>query len=140
VKWPESKGPDRYRRGMYIFLKRTVMYPMLTTFDAPDTSVSCSRRDRTNTAMQALTLLNDPVFFECSEKLGAAVYQKHPYAVGPAIDELFQTCLNRAPSDKEKSTLLAAHDDLIATTKTPEDAMIATARIVFNLDEFISRD
>ena len=140
VKWPESKGPDRYRRGVYIFLKRTVMYPMLTTFDAPDASLSCSRRDRTNTSMQALTLLNDPVFFECSEKLGSEVYQRHLNAVGPAIDELFQTCLNRPPSDEEKHTLLAAHDDLIATTKTPEDAMIATARIIFNLDEFISRN
>jgi hypothetical protein len=46
VKWPESTGPDRYRRGMYIFLKRTVLYPMLTTFDAPDTSVACSRREK----------------------------------------------------------------------------------------------
>ncbi len=140
VKWPETKGPDRHRRGMYIFLKRTVMYPMLTAFDAPDTSVSCSRRDRTNTAMQALTLLNDPVFFECSEKLGTALYQKHKDTIGPAIEELFQTCLNRPPSANEVNTLLAAHDDLIANTGSSKDAMIATTRIVLNLDEFISRD
>ena len=67
VQWPLSESPDRYRRGIYILLKRTVLYPMLTTFDAPDTSLSCSRRERTNTPMQALTLLNDPVFFECAE-------------------------------------------------------------------------
>lgn len=140
VKWPETKGPDRNRRGMYIFLKRTVMFPMLTAFDAPDTSVSCSRRGRTNTAMQALTLLNDPVFFECSEKLGTALYQKHKNSISPALKELFQTCLNRLPSQTEEAALLAAHDDLIATTKTPQDAMIATTRIVLNLDEFISRD
>ena len=63
VKWPVSTETDRYRRGMYIVLKRTVIYPMLTTFDAPDTSASCSRRERTNTPMQALTLLNDPGCF-----------------------------------------------------------------------------
>ena len=67
VKWPESEGEDRYRRGLYIFLKRTILYPALTSFDAPATDVSCSRRDRSNSPMQALTLLNDPVYLEIAE-------------------------------------------------------------------------
>jgi len=140
VKWPESKGPNRYRRGLYIFLKRTVMYPMLTTFDAPDTSASCSRREMTNTPMQALTLLNDPVFFECAETMGRELYTTHQEDVEAAIESAFQKCLNREPGPGELATLSSAHHDLLKSAKDPELAMIATARIVMNLDEFITRD
>jgi len=77
VQWPESQGEDRYRRGLYIFLKRTILYPTLTTFDAPATDVSCSRRDRSNSPMQALALLNDPVFHECAEVLGKSLLEKY---------------------------------------------------------------
>lgn len=140
VKWPESEGADRYRRGMYIFLKRTVLYPMLTTFDAPDTSVACSRREKTNTPMQALTLLNDPVFYECAETLGREMHSAHKGDTDAAIDQLFLRCLNRLPEDSEKDTLLSAHNDLEKESDDPELAMIATARVVMNLDEFISRD
>lgn len=140
VKWPESKGPDRYRRGMYIFLKRTVLYPMLTTFDAPDTSVACSRREKTNTPMQALTLLNDPVFYECAETLGREMYETHGNETESALDSLFLRCLGRRPDVGERQTLLSAHHDFKNESDDPELAMIATARVVLNLDEFISRD
>lgn len=140
VQWPESEGEDRYRRGMYIFLKRTVLYPMLTTFDAPDTSAACSRRERTNTPMQALTLLNDPVFFECAETLGRRINATHEADIGSAIDELFLKCLSRLPDDSEKNTLLSSYEDFRNETDSPELAMIATARVVMNLDEFITRD
>ncbi len=140
VKWPESTGPNRYRRGMYIFLKRTVLYPMLTTFDAPDTSVACSRREETNTPMQALTLLNDPVFFECAKTLGQDLHRKHGDNIDAAIEESFLRCLNRKPVPGEAATLVSAHDDFLNEAKSPELAMIATARIVMNLDEFITRD
>ena len=71
VKWTESKGDEKNRRGLYIFFQRTVPYPMLMTFDAPDSNSTCARRERSNTPLQALTLLNDPVFFECAQQLGA---------------------------------------------------------------------
>ena len=140
VQWPVSEGPDRYRRGMYIFLKRTVLYPMLTTFDAPDTSVSCSRRERTNTPMQALTLLNDPVFFKCAETLGRDVHVRHGDDIDAAIGDLMRRCLNREPSVAELETLTAAHRDFSKSTQDPELAMIATARVVMNLNEFVTRD
>ena len=140
VKWPESTGPDRYRRGLYIFLKRTVLYPMLTAFDAPDTSVACSRRERTNTPMQALTLLNDPVFFECSEALGRSLHREHAGDLEAALDSLVRRTLNRPPSTKEIDILRSAHHDLLRESGSEELAMIATARIVTNLDEFITRD
>ncbi len=140
VKWPESTGPNRYRRGMYIFLKRTVLYPMLTAFDAPDTSSSCSRREVTNTPMQALTLLNDPVFFECAEALGKELHEKHGDNADEAITDTFQRCLNRKPAPGELATLSSAHYDLLDESKNPELAMIATTRIIMNLNEFITRD
>jgi len=152
VKWPESKGEDRYRRGTYIVLKRTVLYPMLTAFDAPDTSVACSRRDLTNTPMQALTLLNDPVFFECAEVLGREIHEKHGDDIDAAIDDLIKRSLNRAASDAELTALKNAHHDFLTSTTSADDAeseggitdpqlaMIATARVVLNLDEFITRD
>src|SRR5207248_1482607 len=70
ARWVESTGADRYRRGLYTWFQRTSPYPMLMTFDAPDSNVTCTRRDRSNTPLQALTLLNDPVFHECAQTLG----------------------------------------------------------------------
>jgi hypothetical protein len=151
VQWPVSQGGERYRRGMYIFFKRTVPYPMLMTFDAPDATVSCSRRERSNTPLQALALLNDPVFYECAQALGRQMHQKHADDVPSAIRETFMRCLSRPPAERELDYLTAAHADLCrllekgtAESKPAEDpnlaAMVAVARIVMNLDEFITRD
>ncbi|GMU20815.1 MAG: hypothetical protein AMXMBFR13_09110 [Phycisphaerae bacterium] len=73
VRWQESAGKDKYRRGMYVFFQRTVPYPMLITFDAPDGVVTCTRRERSNTPLQSLTLLNDPVFYECAQAMAEHV-------------------------------------------------------------------
>jgi hypothetical protein len=140
VKWPESQGADRYRRGLYIFRKRTVLYPMLTVFDAPDTSASCARRERTDSPMQALTLLNDPVFFECAEALARDVSARHGADPEPAAAELFRRCLQREPDLGERETLLAAHRSFLASGADPELALVALARVVMNLDEFVTRD
>ena len=140
VKWPVSKGGDRYRRGMYIFFKRTVPYPMLISFDAPDSSVSCSRRDRTNSPLQALTLLNDLVFFECAEVLGKRFASNRPAV---AIREMYIRCLGREPSAREFASLNRTYHDfqkLNADDAKAVDPLIGVARIVMNLDEFITRD
>jgi hypothetical protein len=70
LRWQESQGQDRYRRGLYI-LQRTVPYPQLANFDAPDSNVAACRRTRSNTPLQALNLLNDPVFVEAAQALAA---------------------------------------------------------------------
>lgn len=152
VKWPVSEGSELYRRGMYIFFKRTVPYPMLMTFDAPDATVSCSRRERSNTPLQALTLLNDPVFYECAETLGRQLVEQHHDNISAAINDLFQRCLGRPPVDQERNYLTAAYQDLVQikvaelNDDTPANealqitAMSALARVVLNLDEFITRD
>ena len=74
VKWPESTGRERYRRGLYIFFQRTVPYPQLMMFDAPDSNVSCPKRERSTTPLQALNLLNDPVFFEAAQAMAARLW------------------------------------------------------------------
>ncbi len=139
VAWPVSEGEDRYRRGLYIFLKRTIMYPSLIAFDAPDTSVACSRRDRTQSPMQALTLLNDPVFFECAEALGKSLTKQPSGDPDALITELFHRCLGRDPEPSERDALRSAHADFLAAGD-PERAWTATARVVLNLDEFITRE
>jgi hypothetical protein len=151
VNWPVSQGSERFRRGMYIFFKRTVPYPMLMTFDAPDSTVSCSRRNRSNTSLQALTLLNDPVFYECAQTLGGQLCEQHPEDVSTAVDVLFRRCLARPPDQQERNSLMRAHEDLLHVIEVSEQdgwrkdspqrlAMIALARIVMNLDEFVTRN
>ncbi len=149
VKWPVSQGSERYRRGMYIFFKRTVPYPMLMTFDAPDATVSCSRRERSNTPLQALTLLNDPVFFECAQALGVEAAQQFVEKPREAIHMIFRRCLGRPPVEDELNYLAAAHDEVLQLMEGEETvaggenrsaAMTAVARIVMNLDEFVTRD
>ena len=69
--WKVSEGADRYRRGLYTFSKRTAPYAMFTTFDAPSGEACLARREVSNTALQALTVLNDAVFVEAAQSLGA---------------------------------------------------------------------
>lgn len=118
--WPTSTGPDRHRRGLYTFLYRASPPPSLAVFDAPDGYQSCTRRGRSNTPLQALTLLNDLAFVECAEALAAVVARD-----GPAI--AFRRCTGRDPN-LEELTVLAPFD--------PRDA----ARVLLNLDETVTRE
>src|SRR6185503_19020233 len=70
-KWKDATGPDRYRRAVYTYIKRTSGYPSFLTFDASDHDTSLARRIPTNTPLQALVTLNDPVYVEASEALAA---------------------------------------------------------------------
>ena len=69
--WTESSGADRYRRGMYTHIWRLTPHPMFTLFDGPGMTTSCTRRTRSNVAVQALSLLNDPTFVEAAQAMGA---------------------------------------------------------------------
>ncbi|MSU66662.1 MAG: DUF1553 domain-containing protein [Opitutus sp.] len=138
--WPATKGPDQYRRGLYIHLRRNVPYPMLVTFDASDTSAACYQRERSNSPLQALTLLNDPVFFECSEKLG----QKLAALEGSLESQLragFEQCMSRPPKPAELEAMRSLYEDELKLTKGDAPAaMVAVARVIMNLDEFITRE
>src|SRR5204862_6813021 len=101
AKWNESKGPDRFRRGMYTWFQRTSPYPMLMTFDAPDSNLSCVRRERSNTPLQALTLLNDSAFVECAQALGRRLAQESAASVEGRLRSAVRVCLSRDPTPRE---------------------------------------
>jgi len=118
--WPTSTGPDRYRRGLYTFLFRASPPPSLAVFDAPDGFSTCTRRSRSNTPLQALTLLNDAAFVELADALAAVI---HDEGIGVA----FRRCTGRLPDADEMAVC------------APLDAADA-ARVLLNLDETMTRE
>ncbi len=160
VKWVETSGKERYRRGLYIHYQRTTPYPLLSNFDAPDSNTTCSRRRRSNTPLQALNLLNDPVFFEAAEALAVRVLREEAGADFPnKLDHAFELCLGRPPKAHERERLSHYFDAekaaYQADAKSAEGmlhvaienipageraAWVAVARVLLNLDEFITRE
>lgn len=118
--WPTSKGADRYRRGLYTFFYRSTPPPSMMVFDSPDSLTACTRRARSNTPLQALTLLNDPAYFEFAEAMGEVVRTE---GVGSA----FRRAVTRQPLPQELSRL----EGLDALT---------IGRVLLNLDETITRE
>jgi hypothetical protein len=106
-KWVENTGEDRYRRSLYTFIRRTSPYPSWSTFDAPTREFCTVRRVRTNTPLQALTTLNDPVFFEAAQALAGRMTRD----VGPDPASRatygFRLCLTRRPSAPELERILS---------------------------------
>jgi len=135
-KWAESTGPERYRRGLYIHFQRTAPYPQLMNFDAPDSNVACTRRSRSNTPLQALNLLNDPVFFEAAQGFAYRVLQEEP---ANRIDAAFRMVLDRNPTARERERL-GKYVDAQLTGSSENAAWIAAGRVLMNLDEFIVRE
>lgn len=146
VKWEVSQGADLYRRGMYIVFRRATPYPMLLAFDAPDSTVACTRRERSNSPLQALTLLNDPVFFECAQVLGRSLAGEPARPVEERLTQGFRKCLGRDPRPAELKRLHTLFEERQAdasvgdATAPDEVAWILVARVLMNLDEFITRE
>ena len=158
--WKVSTGEDRYRRGMYTFTFRNSLHPLLASFDAPDATTACTRRLRSNTPLQALTLLNDEAFVEFAQALAARVLKEGPHDDAARLDYAFRLCTGREPSDGERKTLatllgrqvesLASAPDeakAIAGKKCPPDAepprfaaWVIVSRVLLNLDETITRE
>ncbi|VTU02316.1 signal peptide protein : Protein containing DUF1549 OS=Rhodopirellula maiorica SM1 GN=RMSM_05536 PE=4 SV=1: PSCyt1: PSCyt2: PSD1 [Gemmataceae bacterium] len=154
--WKVSDGEDRYRRGLYTFAKRTAPYAMAGTFDAPSGEACVARREVTNSALQALTMLNDTVLLDVARALGRRVAEQK----GTPEDRaalLFRLCLTRTPTADEVARLVkfaAAQRDRFATDPDRADAVAgpgtgpaaeraawtATARAVLNFDEFVTKE
>jgi len=146
-KWKETFGREAYRRGLYIHYQRTTPYPLLVNFDAPDSNVACARRRPSNTPLQALNLLNDPVFIEASNAFGLRVLESAD-GTGERLNAMFVSALGRPPSETERQALARYVDKqtgvLRAEGKSGDDlqrlAWGGVARVLFNLDEFINRE
>jgi hypothetical protein len=113
IDWETSKGVDRYRRGLYTNWRRSNPYPSMTTFDAPTREVCTVRRPRSNTPLQALVTLNDPVYVEAAQGLARRIVARSG-TVASQIDWAFKTALVRTPSEVERDRLVS----LYQATKT----------------------
>jgi len=121
--WPTSTGADRYRRGLYTYMKRTTPYAAGVTFDAPTGEEVCPQRERTTTPLQALTLLNDRVYLEAAQALAKRVIESSD-ADGARIERLYMLVLARAPD----ATEIARITDFLNATRAALDADAARAR------------
>ncbi|MFP6666446.1 MAG: DUF1553 domain-containing protein [Pirellulales bacterium] len=111
IDWKTSDGEDRYRRGLYTTWRRSNPYPSMVTFDAPNREVCTIRRDRTNTPLQALVTLNDPVYVEAAQALGRRIA-----AAGDTTAEKaqfgFRNCLARPPADDELQEIVTLYEQV----------------------------
>ena len=133
MKWEETKDRSKYRRGIYVFVQRSATYPLLMSFDAPDRTVSCARRETSNTPLQALNLMNDPVFVEAAQALAARILQQ-PEA--SRIDFAFRLCYARSPSPRERDTILT----YLEQRRPLEAGWFGASRALINADEFLTRE
>jgi len=160
MKWDVS---GRYRRAMYTFWKRTVPYPSMLVFDSPSGDQACARRIRSNTPLQALTTLNDPVFVDAAQALAMRVWKEGGMTDDARADYAFRLCTGRKPAVGEKQSVLELlHDqtgyfeDRTMTAvevaspdpkSPPKDvnlhkvaAWTMVARVLLNLDETITKE
>lgn len=123
AKWRPSEGADRYRRGLYTWFQRTSPHPALIAFDAPEANLSCTRRERSNTPLQALTLLNDVAFVECAKSLAHRMITDDAdgrpmseSSTAARIRYAFHLSLARDISDQELRTLSELYEDIRLTS------------------------
>jgi hypothetical protein len=143
--WRTAKGEARYRRGLYTMFYRSAPYPTLSTFDSPDFQSVCTRRQRSNTPLQALTMANDAAMVELAQELAASALERCPGDTPADADRrvawIFARALSRPPSSTELE-LVREH----LAGQTPADAAVqravwtGIARAVMNTDEFITRE
>ena len=120
-KWEQSKGEDKYRRGLYTFWRRTSPYPAFMSFDAPSRELICTRRPRSNTPLQALTTLNDPAFFEAAEALARRIMNQAKGDASQRAAYGFRLCTSRLPSKTELKRIIALYDAELQRYRKPDD-------------------
>jgi mono/diheme cytochrome c family protein len=164
--WVEAQGADRYRRGLYTFRYRSVPYPFLMAFDAPNGDFSCVRRNRSNTPLQALMTLNETIAMECAQGLAAKTLSAGGKSDDERLTYAFRCVLSRPPTTAERTELKAllnrqqqriadgwVNGYELATGKnelpknlpphiTPTQlaAYTAVSRVLLNLDEAITKE
>jgi hypothetical protein len=158
----QSKGRDLYRRGIYTYWKRSMPHPSLVTFDAPNREVCTDRRPRTNTPLQALELLNDPIYVECARVLAQRILKEGGPDTNARLCFAFKLCTARTPDPRELQILrriferqrakfkqnAAAAKKLVSAGESPRPAELdvrelaawtAVGNVLLNLDETITK-
>ncbi|MFK7845464.1 MAG: PSD1 and planctomycete cytochrome C domain-containing protein [Rhodothermales bacterium] len=156
LKWKADEDENRYRRGLYTFWRRSSPYPSMISFDTPSREFCVSRRIRTNTPLQALVVLNDPVYVEAAVGLAHRMQAEAGSDPAEQLKHGMQLALAHPPSETQKATLatfyestlqhyLAHPDDVVSLVpdslaQKPEmAALINSANVILNLDEFLSK-
>ena len=138
--WKEEKGEDRFRRALYTFRYRSVPYPVLQNFDAPNGDISCVRRSRSNTPLQALTTLNEPLFQEAARALADRTMKDGGATDSTKLTYAFRRSLARRPTETERAALLAFLDKQRQRLPDATAAWTALSRVLLNLDETITKE
>ena len=164
--WIDETGPEKYRRAVYTFRRRSTPFPMLQTFDVPNGDASCVRRARSNSPMQALVSLNEPMFVECDQALARKTVEEGGRTSDERLTYAFRRVLSRPPTEVERKELLAllekerarfaegwVNPNEVATGKimppadlppgmTPTElaAWTVVSRVLLNLDETITKE
>ena len=156
MNWATSQGPDRYRRSLYTFTKRTAPFAFANTFDAPSGEACIVRRDKSNTPLQALTMLNDVIIMEAAQALGKHLmhYEGSPEQ---RINQAFIRCFSRPATNNEITAVLDFYQKQVQRfTAAPESAKALAVgepsetsiscaawtlvgRALMNMDEFVTK-
>ncbi|HMJ56107.1 MAG TPA: PSD1 and planctomycete cytochrome C domain-containing protein [Polyangiaceae bacterium] len=160
TEWGTSSPEDQHRRGLYTFYKRTVPYPNLQVFDHPSSYASAPGRERSNTPLQALTTLHNVVFAEAARALARRVQTEVPLGLREQLVWAFRLTVARRPEEDEISELESLFQDSARAyeldpqgakdavgdymppqaTAAAAAAWVATARVILNLDEAITKE
>ena len=152
--WETSEGEDKFRRGIYTFWRRSAPYPSMVAFDSPSREVCVSRRVPTNTPLQALVTLNDPVYIEAAREMAHAMKANGNNDLSASLRFGFSQALVREPVPRELDILMTLYQDayfeykeergVIATASVREsdielDAYTVVANAILNFDEFLTK-
>ena len=164
--WIAAEGPERYRRAIYVFRKRSMPDPALASFDAPNADFACARRTRSNTPLASLVSLNEPVFVEAARAMALRILYEGGTTDRQRADYAFRLCTGRIAKPAEQDEVLSLLEDhrvrlaegflsinevatgdpatspALAPNSTPQDAAAWTiaARVLLNLDETLSKN
>jgi mono/diheme cytochrome c family protein len=164
--WNAETGPDRYRRALYTFRRRSLPYPALQNFDAPNADFSCVRRQRSNTPLAALTTLNEVIFTECARAMARRALEAPAAGDAERVAMAFRWCVARQPTESECQALVDLLNkqrariaegwinarEIATGTNEPPAALPAgatpaqlaaytvVARVILNLDETITKE
>jgi len=146
LKW-ETTEAEKYRRGLYTFWRRTTPYPSMVSFDSPSREFCVSRRIRTNTPLQALVMLNDPVYIEAAQGLAGRMSRFAPHDTDQAIRIGYEIALCRQPDDETVRILTdlyeSAKEEIVAVSNQTEmkiNPLVVVASAIMNLDEFVTKE